>query len=520
MPAVSSIIGLMHHEINPSSPVTPIMRNTMLKVRKQKPGQGEKLPFLLDFSIRYLNVYTNCYKKEIEEILSVSFDPLFLSRVQFALTVSFHILFPSITIGLSVWLAALEGLHLATGNALYRRLFDLWLKIFAVLFAMGVVSGIVMAFQFGTNWSAMSAKIGPIMGPLLGYEAFTAFALEATFLGLVLYARNRVAPWFYFFSCCMIAFGTVLSSFWILCNNSWMQVPVGHAIMNGRIIPSDWAAIVLGPVFLVRWLHMLTASFLTTAMCLIAAGAWYLLRNVHLPEARVMMNWGLGLTAVLAVLQLVIGDISGKHMYRYQPAKFAAIEARWHPEHPGTEVWFAIPDVKNKRNLLAVETPKVGSWIATGSWTAPVSGLSDFPEKDWPPILIPFFTFRIMVGIGLLMIAIGWSGLLLRLMGKLETFRWYLWGTILAFPVGFAAVIIGWFTSEVGRQPWTVYGLLRTADSVTPTLTTGGVLFTLLCYVAIYTVIFLFGLYYIYGMLREGPVGAGPEAAGIITVKE
>jgi cytochrome bd ubiquinol oxidase subunit I len=446
--------------------------------------------------------------------MSVYFDPLFLSRVQFALTVSFHILFPSLTIGLAVWNAILEGLHFATGNAVYKRLFDLWLKIFAVLFGMGVVSGIVMAFQFGTNWSVMSAKMGPIMGALLGYEAFTSFALEATFLGVVLYARERVAPWFYFFSTCIIALGAVMSSFWILCNNTWMQVPVGYEIVNGTIIPYDWAAIILGPVFLVRWLHMLIASFLTTSMCLIAAGAWYALNKVHRSEAQVMMNWGMWLTAVLIIVQITFGDVSGKHIYTYQPAKFAAIEARWHPEQPGTEVWFAIPDVKNKRNLFAVETPRVGSWIATGSWTAPVSGLSDFPEKDWPPILITFFTFRMMVGLGMLMLAISWYGIWLRQRGRLETTPWFLWSTIIAFPAGFAAVITGWFTAEMGRQPWAIYGLLRTSDSVTPTLTTSNVLFTVICYMVVYTLIFLFGTYCIYRMLREGP-SAGPVITDI-----
>lgn len=444
----------------------------------------------------------------------MNLDPLFLSRIQFAVTVSFHIIFPSLTIGLSLWLAMLQGMFLATGNALYQRLFNLWLKIFTILFAMGVVSGLVMAFQFGANWSVMSVKTGPILGPLLGYEAFTAFMLEATFLGVVLYARDRVPPWFYFFSCCMIALGSTLSSFWILCNNSWMQVPVGYEIINGKITPVDWKAIVLGPVFLIRWLHMLLASLLTIGMCILAAGAWYMLRNIHRAEARVMLDWGLGLSAVLMIFQVYLGDISGKHMYKYQPAKFAAIEARWQHEQPGTEVWFAIPDEKNKRNLFAVTTPYAGSWIATGSWTAPVSGLSDFPEEDWPPILIPFFSFRIMVGLGLLMLAISSFGILLRLRGRLETTRWFLWAATLAFPSGFIAVIIGWFTAEVGRQPWVVYGLLRTAQAVTPTLTGANVLSTLVGYVAVYTLISSFGTYYIYGVLRKGPSGGGHQTTG------
>ena len=445
----------------------------------------------------------------------MNLDPLFLSRIQFAFTASFHIIFPSLTIGLSVWLAMLEGLHLTTGKEVYKRLFDLWLKAFAILFAMGVVSGIVMAFQFGTNWSVMSSKAGPIMGPLLGYEAFTAFMLEATFLGVVLYGRNRVAPGFYFFSCCMIAFGAVISSFWILCNNSWMQVPVGHEIVNGKIVPADWKAIVLGPVFLLRWLHMLLGSFLTTTMCLISTGAWYLLRKVHYQEARVMLNWGLVATAAVILVQVVVGDINGKHMYTYQPAKFAAIEARWHPEHPGAQLWFAIPDEKNQRNLFAISTPYIGSWLATGSLTAPVSGLSDFPEQDWPPVLIPFFSFRIMFGLGLLMLATSFLGIWLHLRGRLETTRWFLWAACLTFPSGFLAVILGWFTTEVGRQPWVVYGLLRTSDSVTPTLTASGVLATLISYVLVYAMISSFGIYFIYDLLRKGPAESGSETTSV-----
>jgi cytochrome bd ubiquinol oxidase subunit I len=453
----------------------------------------------------------------------VNLDPLILSRIQFAFTVSFHIIFPSITIGLSIWLTLLEGLHLSTGNSLYQRLFDFWLKIFAILFAMGVVTGMVMAFQFGTNWSVMSSKAGSVMGPLLGYETFTAFMLEATFLGVVLYGRNRVAPWFYFFSCCMLAFGAVLSSFWILCNNSWMQVPVGYEIIDHRIVPTDWKAIVLGPTFIARWLHMLLASLLTTTMCIIAAGAFYLLRGVHRQEARFMMKWGLAVTAILIVTQIIIGDINGKHMYTYQPAKFAAVEARWQPEQPGRQLWFAIPDEKNERNLFEITTPNLGSWFATGNWTAPVSGLKDFPKQDWPPVLIPFFAFRAMVGIGLLMLGISLLGLFLLMRGRLETSRWFLWASCFAFPSGFLAVLLGWFTTEIGRQPWVVYGLLRTAETLTPKLTGACVLATLIGYVIVYTAIFFPGAIFISRLLLEGPSGPGShtaQAAGIPQAKE
>jgi cytochrome d ubiquinol oxidase subunit I len=453
----------------------------------------------------------------------VNLDPLILSRIQFAFTVSFHIIFPSITIGLSIWLALLEGLHLSRGTPLYQRLFDFWLKIFAILFAMGVVTGIVMAFQFGTNWSVMSSKAGSVMGPLLGYETFTAFMLEATFLGVVLYGRNRVAPWFYFFSCCMLALGAVLSSFWIMCNNSWMQVPVGYEIIDHRIVPTNWKAIVFGPTFLARWLHMLLASFLTTTMCIIAAGSFYLLRGIHREEALFMMKWGLAVTVILIVAQIILGDINGKHMYTFQPAKFAAVEARWQPEHPGRQLWFAIPDEKNERNLFEVTTPYLGSWFATGSWTAPVSGLSDFPKQDRPPVLIVFFAFRAMVGIGLLMLGISLLGIFLLMRGRLETSRWFLWASCLTFPTGFLAVLLGWFTTEIGRQPWVVYGLLRTAEMLTPTLTTSSVLATLVGYAIVYTAIFFPGVFFISRVLLEGPSGPRSpvaQAAGIPQAKE
>ena len=271
-------------------------------------------------------------------------DPVLLSRVQFAFVISFHIIFPAFTIGLAAWLATLEGVRLLTGNQLYRRIFDFWLKIFALSFGMGVVSGIVMAFQFGTNWSVMAERTGSIQGPLLGYEAFTAFMLEATFFGVVLLGRDRVPPWFYFLSCCMVSLGTMFSSFWILANNSWMQVPLGHTIVDGRIIPADWWAITTGPIMRVRWPHMLLAAFLTTGMCVAATGAWYLLRGKDVPESRAMLRWGLGLVAVMIPVQLFFGHLTGLYVLQHQPAKFAAIEARWKTQQPASEVLIALPD--------------------------------------------------------------------------------------------------------------------------------------------------------------------------------
>jgi cytochrome d ubiquinol oxidase subunit I len=441
-------------------------------------------------------------------------DAFFLSRLQFAFVIAFHIIFPSFTIGLAAWLATIEGARLATGNALYRRVFDFWLKVFAVSFGMGVVTGIVMAFQFGTNWSVLAQKTGPIQGPLLAYETFTAFMLEATFFGVMLLGRQRVPPWFYFFACCMVSLGTMASSFWILANNSWMQVPLGHTIVDGRIIPADWWAITTGPIMRLRWPHMLFAAFLTTGMCVTATGAWYVLRGVHRAEARVMLHWGLGLVAILIPIQLFFGHLTGLYVLHYQPAKFAAIEARWRTQQPASEVLLAIPDPAEKRNLLAIEIPRLGSFIASGDWTAREIGLETFPLDDQPPVVIPFFTFRIMVGMGLIMLAVSWFGNFLRFRGRLETTRWFLWGTFLAFPVGFIAIISGWFTAEVGRQPWIVYGLLRTRDAVTPSLTTGDVSVSLASYVVVYAIVYSFGAYYIFTLLRDGPTGESRAIPG------
>ncbi len=442
--------------------------------------------------------------------------PVILSRIQFAFVISFHIIFPAFTIGLAAWLATIEGAHLLTGKAIYRRVFDFWLRVFAVSFAMGVVTGIVMAFQFGTNWGVLAERSGPVQGPLLGYESFTAFMLEATFFGVMLLGRERVSPRFYFFACCMVSLGTMFSSFWILANNSWMQVPLGHTMVDGKFVPEDWMQIVLGPVQMVRWPHMLFAAFLTTAMCIAATGAWYILRRVHRDEGRVMLHWGFALVALLIPVQLFFGHLTGLYVLEHQPAKFAAIEARWQNEQPASEVLIAWPDEVGERNLFALTVPKLGSLIASGNWTAAEVGLESFPREDRPPVLIPFFGFRIMVGMGLVMLAVSWLGNWLRWRGTLETRRWFLWGTFLSFPTGFVAVLAGWFTAEVGRQPWVIYGLLRTKDAVTPSLTTGDVLFSLTAYVVVYALVYSFGLYYIYRLLRDGPAGETEAVASAV----
>src|SRR5208337_387570 len=439
---------------------------------------------------------------------------LLLSRLQFAFTVSFHIIFPSFTIGLAAWLTVLEALHLVTGRPAYRLVFEFWLKIFGVAFGLGVVSGIVMAFEFGTNWSELSRMSGPIQGPLLSYEAFTAFALEASFFGVLLFGRQRVAPWFYLFSTAMVALGTTLSAFWIMVNNSWMQVPVGYTLENGFFVPTDWAKIIFSPVVWVRFPHMLLASYLTGAFCVAATGAWYLLRGKFAAEAGIMLRMGLYLAAVLLPFQIIFGHLNGEYIVDHQPSKMAAIEARWHNEQPASEVLLAWPDVANKRNLFAITLPApLGSLIDSDSLAAAEVGLDSIPPENRPPVLIPFFAFRVMVGCGLVMLAIAWIGSYLGARRRIERNRPLLWLTFLSFPLPFIAIVTGWFTAEVGRQPWTIYGLLRTADAVTPFLTTRAAMISLVVFCAVYVFIFAFGIFYIYRLLRDGPIGHLPPLA-------
>ena len=309
---------------------------------------------------------------------------LLLSRLQFAFTVSFHIIFPSFTIGLAAWLTVLEALYLATGRPAYRLIFEFWLKIFGIAFGLGVVSGIVMGFQFGTNWSELSRMSGPIQGPLLSYESFTAFALEASFFGILLFGRSRVPPWFYLLSTAMVALGTTLSAFWIMINNSWMQAPVGYAFENGRFVPTDWFQIIFNRAVWVRFPHMLLASYLTGAFCVAATGAWYLLRREFHAEAQIMLRMGLYLAAILVPAQIFFGHLTGDWVHDDQPAKFAAIEGRWHDEQPASEVLIAIPDSKAETNHYAISVPVLGSLIGSMSFNSKEVGMTDFPTARSP----------------------------------------------------------------------------------------------------------------------------------------
>jgi cytochrome d ubiquinol oxidase subunit I len=441
----------------------------------------------------------------------MDFDPVLLARIQFAFTVTFHIIFPSFTIGLSAYIATLGVMWLRTDQERYHRLMRFWTKIFAVSFAMGVVSGIVLSYQFGTNWSRFSVFAGNVVGPLIGYEVLTAFFLEATFLGILLFGFNRVPPWVYVMSAAIVAIGTAMSAFWILSANSWMQTPVGHEIRNGVAVPVDWLTIVFNPSFPYRLAHMLNAAYLTTGFVVLAVGARYLLQDKHVEDARTMMRMGLWLMAILAPLQLFIGDQHGLNTLTHQPIKVAAMEAHWDGSKPGALVLFAWPDEKAEKNRYEISIPRGASLILRHDPNGLFPGLTSVPAQDRPPVLNVFFGFRIMVGIGLYMIAAALFGCFLWWRGTLFETRWYLRIVSMTWWSGFVAVIAGWVVTESGRQPWLVHGLLRTADAISP-VPAASLLGTLALFVVCYGIVFWMGIYYINRLIARGPEGRALEA--------
>jgi cytochrome d ubiquinol oxidase subunit I len=442
--------------------------------------------------------------------LPMDLDPVLLERLQFAFTVTFHIIFPSFTIGLSAFIATLLVRWIATGREHLHRLARFWTRIFAVSFAMGVVSGIVLSYQFGTNWSRFSVTVGNVIGPLLGYEVLTAFFLEASFLGVMLFGWKRVPPWLHVMSAIIVAIGTAISAFWILSANSWMQTPAGHELRGGIAFPLDWWAVIFNPSFPYRLTHMLAAAYLTTSLVVLAVGARYLIAGRHREEGRTMLHMGIGMLALLAPAQLFIGDQHGLNTLAHQPVKIAAMEAHWDGSKPGALVLFAWPDEKAETNRYEIAIPKGASLILRHDPDALFKGLKDVPPADRPPVVPVFFAFRIMVGVGLLMIAIGWLGALLWWRGTLVTARWYLWPVANAWWLGFVAVIAGWVVTESGRQPWLAYGILRTADAISP-VTASQVAATLALFVLVYGVVFAMGIYYINRLIDRGPEGRAAE---------
>src|SRR5215831_13506290 len=444
-----------------------------------------------------------------------TFDPTLLSRLQFAWVIAWHILLPAFTVGLSSFIAVQEGLWLATGRDVYVRISMFWLKIFAIAFGMGVVTGIVMPFQFGTNWSRYADATSNVLSPLFAYEGFTAFCLEAGFLGVLLFGRKLVPPWAHFGSALMVALGTLFSSFWILAANSWMQTPAGYEIVNGQFFPKNWLAVIFNPSFPYRLAHVIVGFFVTTGFVVLGVGAYLVRREPSAHEGRTMLSMTLWLLTVLVPLQMVIGDLHGLNTREYQPAKLAAIEARWDTGRRVPLTLFAIPSEKSERNIFAIEVPWLGSLILTHRLDGEVKGLKDFPADKRPPVAIPFFAFRIMVGCAVVMVGIVLLGGWLRWCGRLFNTPLFLRLVQLVSPIGFVAVIAGWCVTEVGRQPWTVYGLLRTAQSVSPSLTSFDVAISLAGYMLVYLLIYPWGVILVLRIVQMGP-GPSDELASPI----
>jgi len=438
-------------------------------------------------------------------------DALLLARLQFAFTVSFHFIFPAFTIGLASYLAVLEGLWLWSGRDVFLSLFKYWLKIFAGTFAMGVVSGIVLTYQFGTNWSAFSDRTGSVLGPLLAYEVLTAFFLEAGFLGVMLFGMTRVGRGLHYAATVAVAVGTLFSAFWILAANSWMQTPAGYGVNEaGQFVPDDWWQIVFNPSFPYRLVHTVLGAYLTTALVVGAVGAWHLLRNRANEGARVMFLMAMGMVVVTAPVQVLVGDFHGLNTLEHQPVKIMAMEGHFDSHPEGAPLYlFGLPDEERKAVDYAIAVPKAGSLILKHDPDAPMPGLDTVDPAEWPPVAILFWSFRIMVGLGVLMFALGLTSLVAHLRGRL-----YDWPGLHRFalamgPAGFVAVIAGWVTTEVGRQPYTVYGLMRTAESASP-LDAPAVGASLVAFVVVYFTAFSAGTWYILRLMRRGPVPREP----------
>jgi cytochrome d ubiquinol oxidase subunit I len=451
-------------------------------------------------------------------------DPTLLARIQFAFTISFHILFPAFTIGLASWLAVLEWRYLKTGNQIYADVYRMWAKIFAVTFGMGVVSGVVMSFQFGTNWSRFADAGGSVLGPLLGYEVLTAFFLEASFLGVMLFGWNRVSPRMHFAATVIVACGTLISAFWILSANSWMQTPQGFRIgSDGLLYPTGWLQVIFNPSFPYRLVHMITAAYLTTAFTVAGIGAFYLWRQRHVQHARVMFGMAMIMAIFVAPLQLVLGDLHGLNTLKHQPAKVAAMEGLWETRRGAPLVLFGWPDQKEETTKYAIEIPKMSSLILTHDFDGEVKGLKAWPANERPPAAWVFWTFRLMVGLGMLMIATGVIAIVLYLKKRLFDTRWFQYWCMALTPAGFIAVLAGWFVTEVGRQPWIVQGLLRTADATSPVKGTS-IAISVAAFIIVYFFVFGAGSYYILRLIGKGPEDAqaaygdhGVEKPPIIT---
>lgn len=435
-----------------------------------------------------------------------------LARFQFAFTVSFHIVFPAFSIGLASFLAVLNGLWLWTKDEVYLTLFNHWKKIFAVAFGMGVVSGIVMSYQFGTNWSVFADKTGPVLGPLMAYEVLSAFFLEAGFLGIMLFGRERVGDKLHMFATAMVAFGTLMSATWILSVNSWMQTPAGYSMNElGQFVPEDWWAIVFNPSFPYRLVHMVMAAFLTTALVVGGVGGWHLLKDPHNPATRRMFSMAMWMLVCVTPLQIFAGDAHGLNTMHHQPAKVMAMEGHYKGhEHGAPLILFGIPNSQEQRMDYEISIPYLSSLILKHDPFAPMEGLDSIPPEDRPPLGIVFFSFRVMVGLGFAMLGLGLWGLWRRFRGDLYIDHWLHRAAVVMGPAGFVAVLAGWITTEVGRQPFTVYGLLRTSESLGP-VSAPAVAASLIAFIVVYFFVFGAGVFYILRMMGLSPGTPGHD---------
>ena len=431
-------------------------------------------------------------------------DPVLLSRIQFAFVVSFHAIFPVFTIGLASYIAVLEGLAFKTKNPSWVKLSAFWTKVFAVVFGMGVVSGIVMSFQFGTNWSNFAQASANFLGPMLSYEVVTAFFLEAAFLGVLLFGRDKVPAGVHLFAAVMVATGTFISSFWILSANSWMHTPAGTEFRDGVFFVTSWSEAIFNPSFPYRFSHMVVASFLTGSFVVAGVSAWYLLRKREVEANRRALSMSLWLILVLAPTQAVIGDFHGLNTLEHQPMKVAAMEGNWETSRNVPLLLFAIPDQENQTNRFEVAIPSLASLILTHEWDGEVPGLNEVAVEEQPPVAIVFWSFRVMVGLGMLMILFGLAGLVLRAGGRYWRTPWFLQGLRFMSLTPFVAVLAGWFVTEIGRAPWLVYGLMNQSEAVTPSLTGGMALFSLIGYIVVYALVFSAGVYYLMRVLYVG----------------
>jgi cytochrome d ubiquinol oxidase subunit I len=436
---------------------------------------------------------------------------LFLSRIQFAVTTMFHILFPVLTIGLSIYLVIVEFLWLNSKSEIDYRIFRFWAKIFAINFGIGAVSGIVLEFEFGTNFARFSQAVANVFSPLLAFEIMTAFFLEAGFLGIMLFGWNRVPRSIHFMATCLVAAGTILSGFWILAANSWMQTPAGCEWVNGRFWVTSFSEAIFNPSTFTRFGHMTLAAFETSAFVVAGISASYLLKGKETPFFRRSMGIALIMAALFAPLQILLGDMSGRQVFHHQPPKFAAMEAHWETNSAGGAPFavIALPDTEKERNSFEISVPSGLSLLTTYSSSGRIPGLRDFPPQDRPNVFILFWSFRLMVAIGfILFVLMAWAFFLWR-RGKLYEHRVFLRSLLILHPSGFVAAELGWILTEVGRQPWLVYNLMRTDQGLSP-IPAGNVLWSLSFFLIIFAVVLTTYFYYILKTLRRGPDLSSP----------